>query len=377
MLLSIVIPTKNRYSTLFVVVQTILENITSDDYEIVIQDNSDDNTVVHQFLSEMDNKKIAYYYHKKSIPISDNTELAIENAKGKYILFIGDDDFVSPYVLNVVHKMEHENINCLTYSAGNYWWDSIKFSEENFYQQSQILWMPKNINTQFIKQDAKLGLKKMLNKGAIDYYGLPRCYHGIVRKTILRQLKLKIGRYIVGSCPDIDFAVSLSLLLDEFYYVNFPVTLFGASKNSGGGWTATKKHYGKLEGKPLLRSNIVDVWDKNIPKVWSEKTIYPETTSEVLRAYKSDYKINYIPFYAAMLIHEPYVYPKPYKQLLNYCGINPIKHIRFVYQIVRKIIGLKVKQIKIKHRQLNIDVFHKINTKKLLEIMLKQYRFEE
>lgn len=377
MLLSIVIPTKNRYSTLFVVVQSIIENITSDDYEIVIQDNSDDNTVVRQFLSEIDNKKIAYYYHKKSIPISDNTELAIENAKGKYILFIGDDDFVSPYVLDVVQKMERENINCLTYSAGNYWWDSVKFPKENYYQQPQILWMPKNVNTQFIKKDTKSGLKNMLTKGAIDYYGLPRCYHGIVEKTVLEQLKIKTGSYIVGSCPDIDFSVSLALLLNEFYYVDYPVTVFGASKNSGGGWTATKKHYGNLEDKPFLRPNIQEVWDKNIPKVWSEKTIYPETTSEVLRAYCSDLKIDYIPFYAAMLILEPYVYPKPYKQLLRYCGFNPIKYIQFVYQLIRKIIGLKVKQRKVKQQQMDLTVYHQINTKRLLEIMQEKYPFEK
>lgn len=375
MLLSIVIPTKNRYSTLFVVVQAIVENITSDDYEIVIQDNSDDNAVIHKFLSEMDNPKITYYYKKKSIPISNNTELAIENAKGKYILFIGDDDFVSPYVLDVVHKMERENINCLTYSAGNYWWDSVKFSKESYYQQSQILWMPKNVNTQFIKKDTKSGLKNMLTKGAIDYYGLPRCYHGIVERTVLEQLKIKTGSYIVGSCPDIDFSVSLALLLNEFYYVDYPVTVFGASKNSGGGWTASQKHYGNLEEKPFLRPNIQEVWDKNIPKVWSEKTIYPETTSEVLRACHSDLKINYIPFYAAMLIHEPYVYPKPYKQIIAYCGWNPVMYLKLCYQIFRKVIGLQVKAYKMKRQNLAFEVFHKISIKELYQLMQKKYQF--
>ena len=52
------------------------------------------------------------------------------------------------------------------------------------------------------------------------YDMLPRFYHGIVLRSEIEKLKSKFGRYIVGSCPDIDFAVSLAINIKEYYHLN-------------------------------------------------------------------------------------------------------------------------------------------------------------
>ena len=52
LLLSIVIPTKNRYDYLCILIKSLLKN-QSDEFEIIIQDNSDDNTLFIEFLNKI------------------------------------------------------------------------------------------------------------------------------------------------------------------------------------------------------------------------------------------------------------------------------------------------------------------------------------
>lgn len=88
--LSILIPTKNRYEYLFPVVKTIISKITRDDLEIIIQDNSDDNTKGVRFFEDLADFRVKYFYHSGSLPVSDNVELAISNATKDYLTIIGD-----------------------------------------------------------------------------------------------------------------------------------------------------------------------------------------------------------------------------------------------------------------------------------------------
>ncbi|MDM8338447.1 glycosyltransferase family 2 protein, partial [Mediterranea massiliensis] len=331
-LLSIIIPTKDRYNTLGCVVNGLLPYL-SDLTEIVIQDNSVDNSPY--FDLGITSNRVSYFYNNESLPISENTIQAIEHAKGEYLLFIGDDDFVSPRIEEIAKAVNDKAVDCLIYDAGYYWWDSVKFARSDYYNDNDLLLIKSGILSMDIRfLDSKVQLQKVLDRGAIDYNGLPRFYHGIVKRNILDQLKKKCGTYLIGSCPDMSFAISLSLLLDKFAYMNYPVTVFGASKGSGGGLTASKKHFSKIEDATFLRSDIIDKWDNNIPLIWSQKTIYPQTTHEVLLAFRSDYKINYKAFYASMLFYEPYLitylWPK-----MRQCLINPL----FIYQLLRKFIG--------------------------------------
>ena len=61
-LLSIVIPTKNRYFTLINLVEKLL-TWDNDDYEVVVQDNSEDNSDIIDFLKKYENNKNLRYFH--------------------------------------------------------------------------------------------------------------------------------------------------------------------------------------------------------------------------------------------------------------------------------------------------------------------------
>lgn len=89
---SIAIPTYNRAEFLRATISIILEQ-TFKNFEIIISDNaSTDNTakVVKSFMD----KRIRYIRNKENIGFPKNAQKAILIAKGKYILTMGDDDFI-------------------------------------------------------------------------------------------------------------------------------------------------------------------------------------------------------------------------------------------------------------------------------------------
>jgi glycosyltransferase involved in cell wall biosynthesis len=355
-LLSIIIPTKNRYECLIPVVSALLKHITSENIEFVIQDNSDDNQEGLLFLETLQDKRVKYFYHRDSLSIQENTIFAIDNARGKYLIFIGDDDLVSPYIFDIVTFIDKKNIECLAFNPAYYWWNTVHFEKENHFHRKNALWLPINQTLEFVERNSQDELEIMLQSGAGIFLRLPKFYHGIVRRDILDQIKFTTGTYLPGSSPDIAFSTALSLVLDKYYYVNFPLSVFGASKNSGGGMTARKQHYGKIEDQKFLPKNILENWNPLIPRIWSEKTIYAQTVTEVLKIFKSNKQFNYITFYATMLAFEPYLLNFLIPAVKSYCRLNFLNYFKLGYFFIKKKLGILHRKLKFFSKSFDYDV---------------------
>ena len=99
-LLSIVIPTKNRYSTLFPLVDQLVNFVSRySDIEVVIQDNSDDNSEALEFFSNLSYNNLIYNYTKGWLSVVENCDKAIMLSKGDFVTLIGDDDAVSEEII--------------------------------------------------------------------------------------------------------------------------------------------------------------------------------------------------------------------------------------------------------------------------------------
>lgn len=89
---SIVIPTYNRASDLHFALFCILRQSFSD-FEVIISDNcSTDNT--KDLVNTIKDKRIRYVRMNKNVTYSVNLKNAIKYARGKYIFFHSDDDFL-------------------------------------------------------------------------------------------------------------------------------------------------------------------------------------------------------------------------------------------------------------------------------------------
>ncbi|WP_372483392.1 glycosyltransferase [Elizabethkingia anophelis] len=366
-LLSIVIPTKDRYSTLIPIVNSLIKYIKSDSVEFIIQDNSSNPKRISDLLFD---NRIKYNYTPGNLSIKENTTLAIEQIRGKYSIFIGDDDLISPYVMEVVEIMEKKSIDCLIYNAAYYWWDSVEFANETYYHKKKAFWIPRERDSSLEIINAKEELNSFLSNGATGMYKLARYYHGIVKTSLLKEIKNRTGEYLNGSSPDMGFAVSLNLSLEKYFFINYPISVYGASKNSGGGWTASKKHYGKIEDQKHLPENIMEIWNKNIPKIWSEASIYAQTTHEILLTFnEKDKKINFEAFYGTMLAFEPYLFSYIAPVLRQYLLYKPLSIFNIIKFYIKRKIGINIRNFKYRTKKIGFDVEVFEDTDKVMEYM--------
>lgn len=342
-LLSIIIPTKNRYETLIPVLNSLVKYIMHESYEIVVQDNSDSNLYFLEHFKLSDKTK--YFYSSERLSIIENTELSIRNSIGKFLIFIGDDDFVHPNIVEIVELMVKRGIDNLSYTPAYYWWNSVEFTYENYYYRKNAFWLNKKLNLAIELRNSSAGVDKLLSSGGIVLNGLPKFYHGIVSRQVLEMIYEKCGTYIPGISPDLSFALSIALLEKKFYFMDFPISVFGASKNSGGGLTARKMHYSKLEEATWLPLNINERWNPSVPKIWSEKTTYVQTVYDVLRAFGLPDKINYGAFYGAMLAFEPFLYKylKPF--LIKYIAKSYLHFIDIIVHFIFRKLGMFKRRI--------------------------------
>lgn len=294
-LLSIIIPTKNRYATLFSVIDMILSFDLNDDIEIVIQDNSDDSSEALRYISDKSNYgNLKYFYEPSALSVVENCDLAVLNSSGEYVCFIGDDDGVMPYIVEVVEWMKLNDIKVLKAFKPSYYWPDQK-SNYLSNDTSGIL-KYEGFNYSIKKINTKEALDFTLNKGGTSMKMLPCLYHGIVKRELLDAIFDKCDTYFPGPSPDMANAIALTKFIDEYTYVNFPVVISGKSAKSTGGQGVLHKHISSIEDVIHLPKDTVKYWSKEIPKYWTGPTIWAESVLKAMEHCEIDYsknKLNY------------------------------------------------------------------------------------
>ena len=333
-LLSILIPTKDRQKQLITVLSSL--NLVNDilDFEVVIQDNSQ-SRLGEEHLKGYD-FMISYHHHTQSIPISDNIQHGIENLSGEYLLIIGDDDFVHRDIVKWVRILKKSGLDCMSYSPSRYWWPDIGGSIGGTYiEKLSYTWQ-----ISFVESLNELTAYE--KAGATEIRGLPRGYHGVVKKSLYRFIKEKFGNYILGSSPDIAIAVTIALLCDRFLYVDGPLTVYGACYKSGGGMTARKQHFMKPDDATFLRRETIDNWCAELPYIWSERTIYPQTYYEVISKFNLHRFFDKERFWASFFILENNV-ARDY--ILDVFLKMPFHcKLKFIYFSLRRLTGKVLKK---------------------------------
>jgi hypothetical protein len=133
--------------------------------------------------------------------------------------------------------------------------------------------------------------------------------------------------------------VALALTNQAHVSIDYPVTVFGASRNSGGGWTAAKKHHGRIADQKHLPNNILDNWNENLPQVWTEQIIYPQTIHEVISVSNNKLCVSYPTTYGSIIAYEPHVIFKLLPVITRYVVRHPTHILNICVQTVLKIAG--------------------------------------
>jgi glycosyltransferase involved in cell wall biosynthesis len=304
-LLSVIIPTKSRYQYLKDCLKSIV-SLGLSEIEIVVQDNTENNTEIVEYINKLNWKHIKYFHEIKSLSQSGNSELAVKNATGKYICYIGDDDTITEQMITIVEWLDKNNIESCIFPVAVYYWPDIEFK---FFKYPSLSFPKGTFNYKYL--DTLNILTKRLKQGATSLENMPKVYHGIVLKSKLNEIYQKTGYYFPGPSPDMANATALALIINSHVKINIPLMVSGFSFKSAGGMGTRGAHKAKIKDVAQLPSNTEELWEDNLPKIWLASTIWPESSAKALKAMGENIRLNQINWcyiYALIMVQNPGYY---------------------------------------------------------------------
>lgn len=313
-LLSIIIPTKNRQEYAISVVEQIL-SIKSNDIEVVVQDNSDVNSLENMLDKFKNDKRLVYNYSCEVLSFVDNFSYAVNNSSGEFLCIIGDDDGINPEIIKFTKWIKSNDIDVAKFDATvTYHWPNSGMKYKN-YEDNGIMLFDK-ISKRVKKCDVQNGLKKLLADGCQNYlfYDIPKLYHGIVRAEKVREIYNSVGKFFGGLSPDIYSAVSLALVNCKTVSTRYPYTISGACGSSGSADSHTGRHVGKIEEAPHFRGHDTYEWHRFVPKFYSVENIWADSALHAFEDFKRDDLIKMFSV-RSLILHNLLKHPN-YKEIL-------------------------------------------------------------
>ena len=303
-LVSVVIPTKDRYKYLKHLIRTI-KSFELEEIEVVVQDNTEDNSEIVDFLDDLNYHNCHYYHETGFIPMSDNADKAILHSNGEYVCFLGDDDGICPNVVEWAHYMSKKGIGALRSNLPAYIWpDAISISEDakgtlsfNQLKPIEIVLQSQNV------------ILDVFKRGFMDRGDLPSVYHGLVSRKVLDVVYNKCNTFFPGQSPDISNGIAVALVLESFVKTNSIITISGISKYHGGKVKGINVKYPTIGDMKWFRPGAEEMWDKRLPRMAGGCTIWAESAIETLRNMGRPELIDLIDFEAIYKNYVTYYFP--------------------------------------------------------------------
>lgn len=226
--LTVVVPTRERADTLVHTLRTLVEQDYSD-CEIIVSDNySQDNT--KQIVDTFADSRLQYINTGSRVGMSENWEFALQHARGTYITYIGDDDGFIPGALSgAMAILDESNSNALVWDKAEYCWPD---------------YIDENMRNWFSLKSKQHSIRRLKGKNKLcqvikftdAYNRLPCLYNGIIRKSLLNEIKEKSinGVFFNSISPDVYSGIVLSMVVKEYLHTDFPFSVNGASRHSNG-----------------------------------------------------------------------------------------------------------------------------------------------
>ena len=360
-ILSVVVPTKDRYKYLKHLIK-LIQSFNSDEWEIVVQDNTDDNTEIVEFLKEINYSGCKYFHESAQLPMTTNADKAILHSEGEYVCFLGDDDGICPNAIEYCLLMKQKGLGALRSNLANYFWPDANSKYDRSYGRLKI----PNVTKSYTICRTNDALMDVVNRGFIDRGNLPSVYHGISDRKALDKVYSKCGTFFPGQSPDISNGVAMALVLDDFIMVDDVITISGASKFHGGATIGNFRRYPQIKDMVWFRPGAEDEWDERLPKIAVGSIIWAESSIETLRNVGRKDIIDEINFETIYKFFVVYHYPvRKLAYLLSqkplylkvYAHLNYLLRVwKALIRIVKGKLHLKEKGLKVVNNIDNIEI---------------------
>lgn len=313
---SIVVATKDRYETLFNCVRGLLINYGSDDFEIVVRDNSAEPRAV-EFLTEFStHRNIVYSADPTPVSQSENCELAVAIATGEFVTLIGDDDGVSWGLLQIADWMARHDIDAFFSGFSVYLWPGVTGRLAAANDTGRLSLLPAS---RARAADPQAQREAVLACGGVSLEQLPRLYYGLVRRACLDRLRAQAGTCFPGPSPDMANAFALSYIVSKLVVAELPIFIAGNSRKSAAGMGLRGQHVGEIPSLSFLPRDTTEKWNLGIPYFWSGQTIWSQSAfaaaASMGRSAEFESANNYRELYARVLVFHPRFAPRVLRAL--------------------------------------------------------------
>lgn len=280
-LLSIVVPTRNRERYAASMIESVLA-LKGDDFELVVRDNSAGDGLERWLAGRAADTRLRYQRVPGILSITANHNRAFAMARGEFVCLIGDDDTVLPSILDACRWAHDKRLDALTPDTPiRYCWPDLVHRYWGDRQAGRVYvdqWRGR-----IWKGNPSREAVCCMRRAGQGTAWLPKLYHGIVRRSLLEELKYETGAYCFGVSPDVYLAMALARKVARQVCTDAPLTIPGSSGGSNSGRAASRQHKGDLKSDPHMAPFQDEPWPDENPAFFSVETVWAQAALEAVR----------------------------------------------------------------------------------------------
>lgn len=222
--LSICVPSRNRQVYFQETIRALTASLRPD-VEFVFADNSDDPAVMNTFMIDRAGDPRIRYLQAEArvLPMMDNWERALAAATGRYVAFIGDDDYLDPDLAVFIRNLEaYIQPDAIAWSGPNYTWPT---------PGSPARPVAISLGTRVSRMPKPALMRKAFMWEGASHVPLSgfSIYHGALSRKLLDRIRtMGDGRYFEFPVIDYEMAFKAILLGDVFIHSQRAFSVLGA-----------------------------------------------------------------------------------------------------------------------------------------------------
>lgn len=229
---SILYPTRNRPNYLSVCLEAVSQ-FTFDDYEIIISDNSAEETAYPLYQNHIHNSRIKYFWTGGNLSMCENYEFALSKCTGDFISAQTDKSFLKPSALEILFEViNSKNYDLISWGDSGY----KMINEEENINNGYTYDVP--VRHELISYDPSIFLNEMINfivhrKYQSKTIRRAKIFFGMASRELVNKCKIQ-GAFFHNYAPDYTTRVTLLLNAKNAIELTLPLqTTFNSLLSNG------------------------------------------------------------------------------------------------------------------------------------------------
>ncbi|MGF0537431.1 glycosyltransferase family 2 protein [Agrobacterium sp. ES01] len=226
--LTICVPSRNRQYYFQKTIEGLLRR-APEGVEFVFADNSDDPSVMNDYMAELKNDPRIVYLPSEDRVLSmiDNWERTLEAATGAWVSIIGDDDFIDPKLADLLDRILAVNpeIEAFAWGVISYTWPGDNPNLTNVFVPYNSFTVKVPRDEPYKRMFGWVGARTVPTSG----YSL---YHSAYSRSLLDKIKAVTGKFFENPMVDYDIAMKAITIAKHFAYCQRPISIMGSCPES-------------------------------------------------------------------------------------------------------------------------------------------------